>query len=495
MLLTIQKEKSGVIESTESEKSLRYRHRWAKGETMSETGTFRIALLPCGATQWSDAIVPLLRSHATCLDVVETAEELLSVPSHNRPEIIFVCHQPGIHDGIATADLLRTSLLFTPLVLLAFENNTTLKSALTIGATAIVEPPFAEKSVLAALERCRRPAEALREKTMSETLVEPQNILDEFDELLLMPDTTLLSKEVSSPSASIGDPEDADGTDGTVNPLATMKILVAEDLPAQQAVIRQQLELIGCQAVIVDNGGAAVAAFESGSFDAILMDLNMPVMDGFKAAHLIREKEQLSGGRIPMVALTSYSVKEILDTCLRIGMDGYLVKPVATRKLEATLLHLKKPEDASAQLGSLTAGLNGVPVLEVEAILEKMDSNVDLYREMIEIYLTNYSGLGDELAELLSDGSLQEMSTTARSLEAIVANIGGARLGKVAGLIQEMCHEGKIPLITLWMPVVSAESAALKAALQDIDCDALHLNVTENIRSKINQKEEPREHF
>jgi CheY-like chemotaxis protein len=441
---------------------------------MNETGKFKIALLPCGATQWSEAIEPLLRIHAVQLDTFSTAEELLAVHPDAYPEIICICHQPGIHECLAAAEQLRSLFLFTPILLLAFENNTTLKAALAIGASAIVEPPFRTSALLAALNGCQRQVHALRGKTGSDDTEHRHTTLDENSTLQHTPESHSLSAQAIVVSE-----------ENNKNPYSSMKILVAEDLPSQQTIIQQQLELIGCQAVIVANGSAAVEAFECNSFDAILMDLNMPIMDGFKAARIIRQKELVSGGRIPMVALTSYSVKEILDTCLSIGMDGYLVKPVATKKLEATLLHLKKPEDASAQLAFLTTSLNGTPVLAVHAILAGMAYNFELYQEMIDIYLATYSGLGDELAEMLCEGNLQDMSSTARSLEAIVANIGGTRLGKVARLIQDMCQEGKIPLITLWMPVISAESAALKAALLDIDGDSLRLSAAEGRGNKI----------
>jgi two-component system sensor histidine kinase/response regulator len=85
--------------------------------------------------------------------------------------------------------------------------------------------------------------------------------------------------------------------------------------------------------VVVGNGREALAALEKESFDLVLMDLQMPVMDGFEATAAIRKKEGASGMRLPVVALTAHAMQGDREKCLAAGMDGYLTKPIRSQEL------------------------------------------------------------------------------------------------------------------------------------------------------------------
>jgi signal transduction histidine kinase/CheY-like chemotaxis protein len=115
----------------------------------------------------------------------------------------------------------------------------------------------------------------------------------------------------------------------------TAHVLVAEDNAVNQLVAKATLEAIGCSVEVVDNGQAAVDAFQNGSFDLILMDLAMPIMDGFAAT---REIRKLAGGNaIPIVALTANALTGERSKCLAAGMDDYLSKPFSPEQLMAVL--------------------------------------------------------------------------------------------------------------------------------------------------------------
>ena len=112
-----------------------------------------------------------------------------------------------------------------------------------------------------------------------------------------------------------------------------MRILVAEDDPTIRQMMATLLSRCGFTCYAVDNGRSAVAAWEEQireqhPFDFIFMDVQMPVMDGLAASRLIREKESVSGGHIPIIALTAHAMAEDRQQCLDAGMDDYLSKPI-----------------------------------------------------------------------------------------------------------------------------------------------------------------------
>jgi PAS domain S-box-containing protein len=120
-------------------------------------------------------------------------------------------------------------------------------------------------------------------------------------------------------------------------PPASLHILVAEDNPVNQMLIRRVLEKRGHSVRIADNGALALEAFERESFDLVFMDLQMPHMDGLQALALLREREKSSGGHVPVCALTAHAMKGDRERCLQAGMDGYLSKPISQRDLDEVL--------------------------------------------------------------------------------------------------------------------------------------------------------------
>jgi two-component system, sensor histidine kinase and response regulator len=112
-----------------------------------------------------------------------------------------------------------------------------------------------------------------------------------------------------------------------------LHILVAEDNVINQKYAIGVLEKEGFTSVVVGNGKAAIAALESQSFDLVLMDVQMPEMDGFEATSAIRAREKFSGGRTPIIAVTAHAMSGDRDKCLAAGMDAYISKPIRSAEL------------------------------------------------------------------------------------------------------------------------------------------------------------------
>jgi two-component system, sensor histidine kinase len=116
------------------------------------------------------------------------------------------------------------------------------------------------------------------------------------------------------------------------------RILLADDSPINQAVTRSMLKHLGCARIdVVDDGGAAVDRASRESYDLILMDCRMPVMDGYQAARVIRERETTGPGRVPIVAVSGQVLAGDRERCLEHGMDDFLSKPFQLSGLRALL--------------------------------------------------------------------------------------------------------------------------------------------------------------
>jgi CheY-like chemotaxis protein len=132
--------------------------------------------------------------------------------------------------------------------------------------------------------------------------------------------------QASISRATAGPPSDAAS-------LPRRRILLAEDNPVNQRLALRLLEKRGFDVTVVGDGGAALNALDKNAFDIILMDVQMPEMDGFETTAAIRAKEKLTGLHVPIIAMTAHALKGDQERCLGAGMDAYVSKPIRTEEL------------------------------------------------------------------------------------------------------------------------------------------------------------------
>jgi two-component system, sensor histidine kinase and response regulator len=112
-----------------------------------------------------------------------------------------------------------------------------------------------------------------------------------------------------------------------------LRILVAEDSPVNQKVVIRLLEKWGHTVVVVHNGREALAALDGQRFDVVLMDIQMPEMDGYEATAARRVQEETTGTHVPIIAMTAHAMQGDRERCLEAGMDGYVAKPIRAKEL------------------------------------------------------------------------------------------------------------------------------------------------------------------
>jgi two-component system sensor histidine kinase/response regulator len=150
------------------------------------------------------------------------------------------------------------------------------------------------------------------------------------------------------------------------------RVLLAEDNAVNQTLAVRVLEKRGYWVKVAGNGRAALEAFEKEQFDVVLMDIQMPGMDGFEATAAIREKEKLTGGHVPIIAMTAHALKGDQERCLAAGMDGYVSKPIRTSELFSTIESLLANRDSAA--ANEVAGLSdhAEPLSETVQVLGRV---------------------------------------------------------------------------------------------------------------------------
>jgi CheY-like chemotaxis protein len=131
-------------------------------------------------------------------------------------------------------------------------------------------------------------------------------------------------------------------------PPAPLKILLAEDNVVNQRLASRLLEKRGHSVALAATGGEALARLKDETFDVILMDVQMPDMDGLETTAIIREREKTSGTRTPIIALTAHTMKGDRERCLAVGMDSYITKPVEPNDLIATVEAVAAQRTAAA---------------------------------------------------------------------------------------------------------------------------------------------------
>jgi CheY-like chemotaxis protein len=119
-----------------------------------------------------------------------------------------------------------------------------------------------------------------------------------------------------------------------------LRILLAEDNPVNRTVAVRLLEKFGHRVTVAHNGRQALDAIAAETFDVVLMDVQMPEMDGFEAATIIRQHERARGGHLPLIALTAHAMKGDEERCFAAGMDAYVSKPIDAAQLVGTIQRL-----------------------------------------------------------------------------------------------------------------------------------------------------------
>jgi CheY-like chemotaxis protein/HPt (histidine-containing phosphotransfer) domain-containing protein len=244
------------------------------------------------------------------------------------------------------------------------------------------------------------------------------------------------------------------------------RVLLVEDNAINQRVARRFLERLGCEVHVVGDGAQGVEAFQRGTYGFILMDMQMPVMDGIEATRRIRELEA-GPLRTPIVALTANAMMGTLERCLEAGMDDYLTKPLDISRLEDVLDRFMgnsadrdpKPETGAPRIASADVSVRA-------RLAEIAGDDVEFIAELIGAFLTGGEDTLRELEAAAANGDVAAMGRAAHKLKGASANL---HVDGLAALTLEVETRAKAGQPADWrhdLDRIKAEFARVSAALR-----------------------------
>ena len=215
-----------------------------------------------------------------------------------------------------------------------------------------------------------------------------------------------------------------------------LHILLAEDGLVNQKVAVSLLEQRGHKVTVANNGRQAIAALDSESFDVVLMDVQMPTMDGFEATAAIREKEKASGGHIPIIAMTAHAMKGDCERCLQAGMDGYIAKPIRAKDLYETI------EMTAARVWGSQTQDNAIAdekeILDRDQILEQTGANAETLKEIVELFAAESAKLMKRIRDAITSKDTLELQRAAHTLRGSILVFGAERPAAAALRLETM---------------------------------------------------------
>ena len=253
------------------------------------------------------------------------------------------------------------------------------------------------------------------------------------------------------------------------------KVLVVDDNVVNQKVATRFLERMGLDVVVAGDGTDAVQLYETGHFNIVFMDLQMPLMDGYEATRRIRDFEAWRP-RTPIVALTANAMSGQLERCLAAGMDGLLTKPIQVEKLRETVAEYCPRADGAAESpaldGAATATLLESPAqphevqLDVGQLRLTAGDDTDFMRELAQLYLHSSRQIVNDMRSALAQGDRVELCHHAHKLKGASAGIHARPVAQLCETLEKDAPDLKPEELVRKLEQLERSLASLHGQLQ-----------------------------
>ena len=224
---------------------------------------------------------------------------------------------------------------------------------------------------------------------------------------------------------------------------APLSILLAEDNPVNQKLATRVLEMSGHAVTVAATGREALSALASGAFDLILMDVQMPEMDGLDATAAIREQERQSGGHIPIIAMTAHAMAGDRERCLAGGMDGYVTKPLHLESLWKAITEcVPNAVRSSVSKAGKPDGPGGNGSFDESALLSHVAGDQALMREVAKLFLEEAPRQMEAIRRAIEQRDRKGLEFSAHSFKGSAGHLAARRASELAGRLETMGREG-----------------------------------------------------
>ncbi|MBK1689022.1 histidine kinase [Rubrivivax gelatinosus] len=296
----------------------------------------------------------------------------------------------------------------------------------------------------------------------------PNAVADEDAGLVLLHQPVTPSRLLDTLMHLLEDPADgrpaaeaAPAADDGAAPLRGHRVLLAEDNELNQQVAVELLAGLGMEVDVAANGVIAVEKVRAGRYDLVLMDMQMPEMDGLSATRAIRALP--GAARLPIVAMTANAMQGDVQRCLNAGMDDHIAKPIDPRRLASQLQAclLRRPAPPAPAPAAVAQADTGV--LDTETGLRLAGGRRVLYERLLRRFAEGRANAAARLAEALSTGDMAAARLASHTLKGGAAQIGAAAVSALAAALEQSLREGAGP------ERLQAQQADLEVALAALD--------------------------
>jgi len=298
-------------------------------------------------------------------------------------------------------------------------------------AEQIKQDPELSSTVIMMLTSGDRPSDVARcqQLGVAAYLLKPVKQSELFDAIVL-------ALGISAPEDEVREATTAEKP----SRVRTLRVLLAEDSLVNQKLAVGLLEKHGHTVVVANHGREAIAAFESQHFDLILMDVQMPEMDGFEATAVIRTKEKRIGAHVPIIAMTAHAMKGDRERCLESGMDGYIAKPIRANQVFDTIESiLGAAPEAATRPQPAPSGSN---TLDWAEALRGVKEDHALLKVVVEAVLDEAPRLLTAIRQAITAGDAAALRLAAHTLKGSIRHFGETGAFEHACRLEMMGQEG-----------------------------------------------------
>jgi two-component system sensor histidine kinase/response regulator len=301
-----------------------------------------------------------------------------------------------------------------------------------------------------------------RDVGISACLTKPIGAADLHEAICRLLDSGSTSQPWLSPPSSLR------AKAATVPTGRSVKVLLVEDNVVNQRVAVGLLARRGHVVTVANDGIEALAAMDTGAFDVVLMDLQMPHMGGFEATAEIRRRELESGGHVRIVAMTAHAMSGDRERCLAAGMDEYVAKPIDPAALYASVERPDVP-DRGAHVADVSA--RAAAPIDHDSLMKRLGGDVQLFAEVTRLFLEDCPVRLAAIGAAVDREDAEQIRATAHALKGAAGNISATKLFEATAALERIGAERRLPAARAAWRRLEAEAAIAMQILREFETE------------------------